>query len=59
MAEKDAHRRAKNKAAGARGKTEVPLPGHQRLDALTSGGGRATEVSVAARLGDSRRPRSV
>ena len=44
MAEGDAHRRAKNKAAGARGKTEVPLPGNQRLDALTSGGGRATEV---------------
>ena len=44
MAEKDSHRRAKNKAAGARGKTEVPLPGNRRLDALTSGDGRATEV---------------
>ena len=44
MAEKEAHRRAKKKAAGPRGKTEVALPGNQRLDALTSGGGRATEV---------------
>ena len=44
MAEKDAHRRAKNKAAGSRGKTEIPLPGNQRLDALTSGSHRATEV---------------
>lgn len=44
MAEKSAHRRAKNKAAGNRGKTEVPLPGNQRLDALTQGGRRATEV---------------
>ena len=44
MAEKDAHRRTKIKAAGARGKTEAPLPGNQRLDVLTSGGGRATEV---------------
>ena len=44
MTEKDAHRRAKNKAAGSHGKTEAPLPGNQRLDALTSGGGRATEV---------------
>ena len=51
MAEKDAHRRAKNKAAGARGKTEVPLPGHQRLDALTSGGGRATEVERSGTAG--------
>ena len=40
MAEKVAHRRAKIKAAGALGKTEAPLPGNQRLDALTSGGGR-------------------
>ena len=44
MAEKDSHRRAKNKAAGSRGRTEVPLSGNQRLDALTQGGGRATEV---------------
>ena len=44
MAEKDSHRRTKNKAAGSGGKTEVRLPGNQRLDALTKGGRRATEV---------------
>ena len=44
MAEKDAHRRAKQKAAGRRGKTEVRLRGNQRLDALSGGGKRATEV---------------
>ncbi len=44
MAETPAHRRAKRKAAGPGGKTEVPLRGGQRLDALTKGGGRATEV---------------
>ena len=44
MAEKSAHRRAKARAAGHGGRTEVPLRGGQRLDALTKGGGRATEV---------------
>lgn len=44
MPETPAHRRAKNRAAGAGGRTEVPLRGKQRLDALTKGGGRATEV---------------
>ena len=44
MSETPAHRRAKNKAAGPGGTTEAPLPGSQRLDALTKGGGRATEV---------------
>ena len=44
MAEKPTHRRAKAKAAGRGGRTEVPLHGGQRLDALTKGGGRATEV---------------
>ena len=44
MAEKPAHRRAKAKAAGRGGRTEVPLRGGQRLDALTKDGGRATEV---------------
>ena len=44
MSETPSHRRAKSKAAGAGGQTEVPLPGGQRLDALTEGGGRATEV---------------
>lgn len=44
MTETESHRRAKNKAAGASGQTEVPLSGNRRLDALTAGGGRATEV---------------
>ncbi len=44
MSETPAHRRAKKKAAGPGGKTEAPLPGGQRLDAITKGGGRATEV---------------
>ena len=44
MSEKSVHRRAKKRAAGPGGKTEVPLRGKQRLDALSKGGGRATEV---------------
>ncbi len=44
MPETPAHRRAKKRAAGSGGKTEVSLRGKQRLDALTKGGGRATEV---------------
>ena len=44
MAETNTHKRAKNQAAGSRGRTEVPLPGGQRLDALSQGGRRATEV---------------
>ena len=44
MSESPAHRRAKRLAAGPGGRTEVPLRGKQRLDALSKGGGRATEV---------------
>ncbi len=44
ISETPSHRRAKNKAAGLGGQTEVPLPGGKRLDARTQGGGRATEV---------------
>ncbi len=44
MPETPSHRRAKSKAAGPGGRTEVPLPGGKRLDARTQGGGRATEV---------------
>ena len=44
MSETRAHRRAKTRAAGSGGRTEVPLPRGQRLDALTKGKGRATEV---------------
>ena len=44
MAETASHKRAKAKAAGKGGKTEKELPGGTRLDAITKGGGKATEV---------------
>ncbi len=44
MPETPSHRRAKSKAAGPGGQTEVPLPGGKRLDARTRDGGRATEI---------------
>ena len=43
MSETPSHKIAKKKAAGPHGRTEVPLPGGGRLDAL-SPQGRATEV---------------
>ena len=69
MPETPTHRRAKRRAAGSGGKTEVSLRGKQRLDALTKGGGRATEVersgssaglgAAAQRLKKSRAPQKV
>ena len=69
MPETPTHRRAKRRAAGPGGRTEVPLGGKQRLDALTKGGGRATEVersgstlglnAAAQRLKKSRAPQKV
>lgn len=69
MAETNAHRRAKRKAAGFRGRTEVPVSGNRRLDALTRRGHRATEVersgtpaglrAAAQRLKRSRAPEKV
>ena len=44
MAESISHKAAKRRAAGKSGKTEVPLTGGRRLDALTKSRGRATEV---------------
>ena len=44
MPEKSTHYRAKKKAAGFRGRTEVPLRGNKRLDAITRNRRRATEV---------------
>jgi hypothetical protein len=44
LTETESHKRAKRKAAGPKGKTEVPLGGGQRLDALSATGKRATEV---------------
>ena len=44
MSESSSHKKTKAKAAGRNGKTEVPLSGGRRLDALSSDGKRATEV---------------
>ena len=51
MSETPAHRRAKNRAAGSGGTTEATLTGNQRLDALTKGGVRATEVERSGSTG--------
>ena len=51
MAESKAHRRAKRRAAGPGGRTEVPIRGRKRLDALTSGRRRATEVERSGSYG--------
>jgi len=44
MAESRSHKTAKRAAAGRGGKTEVPLSGKRRLDALSASGKRATEI---------------
>ncbi|MBF0486793.1 MAG: hypothetical protein HQK98_01405 [Nitrospirae bacterium] len=44
MSESQSHKNAKNEAAGKGGKTEVPLPGDRRLDAITRDGKCATEI---------------
>ncbi|MEN6488757.1 MAG: hypothetical protein ABFD66_07735 [Smithella sp.] len=44
MPESKSHQNAKNKAAGKGGKTEAPLPGDRRLDALSRDGQKATEI---------------
>ena len=69
MSETRSHRRAKKRAAGRGGRTEVRLRGGKRLDALTKGGRRATEVersgstaglnAAARRLKKSRAPQKV
>ena len=46
MAESKAHKAAKTKAAGTSGRTEVPLRGNRKLDALSKSG-RATEVETS------------
>ena len=50
MSESRTHRNAKKRAAGPGGRTEVRLRGNKRLDALTSGGGRATEVERSSSI---------
>lgn len=67
MAESKAHKRAKKKAAGKSGKTEVPISNGRKLDAATKN--RATEVErsgttkgltkAALRLRDSGRNQKV
>ena len=67
MGESSSHKRAKSKAAGKSGKTEVPLPRKRRLDAETDK--KATEVErsgtskglkkAARRLRDSGKPQKV
>ena len=67
MSETKSHKRAKRKAAGKSGKTEVPLKGGGRLDAASRR--RATEVErsgdpeklhlAAKRLKRSRKPQKV
>lgn len=67
MAESESHKRAKRKAAGKSGQTEVLLSGGRRLDAATKK--RATEVErsgtktglrkAAQRLKDSGKPQRV
>jgi len=44
LSETNSHKKAKLRAAGRGGRTEVPISGGRRLDALTKNGGRATEV---------------
>jgi hypothetical protein len=44
MTKSSSHKAAQSKAAGKNGITEKKLKGGKRLDALTSGGKRATEV---------------
>ena len=67
MAETPSHKRAKRKAAGKSGQTEVPISRGRRLDAATAN--RATEVErsgtteglrkAARRLRDSGKPQHV
>jgi hypothetical protein len=66
MPESSSHNRAKRRAAGPGGKTEVKLPGNQRLDAKSAGGKKAVEVersgnleAAARRLKKSRAPQKV
>lgn len=50
MSKSKSHQRAQRRAAGKGGSTEVPQPDGTRLDALTSGGKRATEVERSGDL---------
>lgn len=52
MSKSDSHKKAQNKAAGKNGETEVKLPNKKKLDALSSGGKRATEVERCGNFDD-------
>ena len=67
MAESQSHKKAKARAAGEKGKTEVPIKGNRRLDAVTKS--KATEIErsgsmqslskAASRLQVSHKPQKV
>lgn len=67
MPESQSHKRAKGRAVGARGKTEVPLKGGRRLDAAThkkaveveKSGERTRLEEAARRLRDSRKQQKI
>lgn len=67
MPESSSHKRAKGRAAGKKGKTEVSLPGNRRLDAATSkkateverSGNQRNLVKAAQRLKSSRKSQKV
>ncbi len=66
MAESGSHKRAKSKAAGKSGKTEVPIKGNRRLDVMTKHkaveierGGPSRLEKAAHRLKDSRKSQKV
>ena len=67
MVEFDSHKRAKSKAAGQVGKTEAPLRGNRRLDAVAPrkaieierSGTMAGLEKAAKRLKDSGKPQKV
>jgi hypothetical protein len=67
MPEKASHKRAKSKAAGKSGRTEVPIKGGRRVDAMSKrkateierGGTTSSLEKAAQRLKDSRKPQKV
>jgi hypothetical protein len=48
MGESQSHKRAKTKAAGTKGKTEVPIKGNRRLDAVNKN--KATEIERSGNM---------
>jgi hypothetical protein len=50
MAESKKHKEEKRKAAGPKGRTEIPLPGNRRLDASSKDTDTEVELSGDPRL---------